>query len=126
MNFKLFVAISTVLIPALAQAQPGGQKAAKPTPADVQRVSKMIGADKAKTQVYCEMAKLDEEIAKAEDAKDTKKAEELSKKSDEMAQKLGPEYTKLMAGLEQVNPESAEGKKLAAAFEQFEKLCPNR
>lgn len=128
MNWKPFVAAFAIAaLPLYSQAQqPGGRNAPsgpKPTAADVQRVVALISADKARTKMYCDMMKLDEQIAQAEQRKENKKAEELAKKADEMAQKLGPEYNTLMASLQQVDPSSKEGEQLGAAFEPLDKLC---
>lgn len=124
----IFAALS---LAAQAQQRPDGRgpppaKGPKPTPADVQRVVASITADRAKLQAYCEMMKLDEEIAKAEESKDMKKAEALAKQADEMSQKLGPEYANLMERLEQVDPSSPEGQRLSAAFEPLDKRCTGR
>jgi hypothetical protein len=85
-----------------------------------------ISADRAKLQVYCDLMKLDEEIVKAEESKDMKKAESLAQQAAEVAQKLGPDYARLMERLEQVDPSSPEGEKLSAAFEPLEKRCSAR
>src|SRR5712691_11119826 len=103
MNLKLLVTVLTIAaLPLAAQAQQPGNRnqpnapaGPKPTASDVQRVVGLISADKAKTQAYCDIIKLDDQIAQAEQAKDKKKAEDLSKQADQMAQKLGPEYVKL-------------------------------
>lgn len=115
---------------AQAQQRPDGrgpaQKGPKPTVAEVQRVVAAISADRAKLQVYCDLMKLDEEIVKAEESKDMKKAESLAQQAAEVAQKLGPDYARLMERLEQVDPSSPEGEKLSAAFEPLEKRCSAR
>ena len=118
MKLKLVAAISILgAMPAFAQAQP--------TVADVQKVVQIITSDKAKSAAYCELEKVEQQIAEAEEKKDTKKIEELGKKADALAQKIGPEYIKLVEGLEQVDEESAEGQRLNAASEPLDKLCPN-
>ena len=73
MTFKLFIAaLSIAALPLVAQAQQGNRPqqnapaAPKPTPTDVQRVVGIITADKAKTQAYCDIIKLDEQIGQAE------------------------------------------------------------
>ena len=72
MNLKLTVAILVIAAaPVCAQAQ--APSAAKVTKADAQNVIKIIRGDKAKTQIYCDIGKLGEEIAQAEQKKDTKK-----------------------------------------------------
>ena len=116
MNLKLVVAVATAtLLPLCAYAQ---------TPEDVQRVAKVIGADNAKKQAYCDMAKLEQQIADADQKKDNKKVEELSKKAQEMGKKVGPEYVKLVEELDKIDPSSAAGKKLGPAMEQMGKMCP--
>jgi hypothetical protein len=51
----------------------------------------MIIGDKAKSQIYCDIVKLGEQIEET-DPKDTKKADELYQQVDKLATKLGPEY----------------------------------
>jgi hypothetical protein len=55
-----------------------------------------------------------------------KKVAELSQKADEIVKKMGPEYTALMDALKQVGPDSNEGKEMAAAFENLDKLCAKK
>lgn len=125
MNLRIAVAVSVLAaIPAFAQAQQS--TAPKPTKADVQKVVQMIGGDKAKTTLYCDIAKLEEQMAEADEKKDEKKAEALGKQLETMGQKIGPEYVNLMAGLEQVDPDSKEGKELSTALEALDKLCPKK
>jgi hypothetical protein len=128
MNLKLMVAVAVSVLaasPALAQGQrPAAPSGAKATKADVEKVVQIITADKAKVTAYCDLTKLDDQIAEAEEKKQTKKVEELGKKASGLAQKLGPEYKKMMAGLEGVDAESADGKELFAALEPLEKQCP--
>jgi len=131
MSWKLFiVALSIVTLPIAALTQQSGGKTPsvgpKPTPADVQRVVMTISADKAKVQAYCDMGKLDDQMAEAEQKKDQKKLEELGKQQDDLAQKLGPEYTALMTKLEQIDPSTPDGQKLSAAFDPLDKQCGGR
>lgn len=126
MNFRLFMAITaSVALTAVAQAQQPRPpaKGPKPTVADVQRVVTMISADKAKTQVYCDLGKLDEQMMQASQKKDKKTLDELGKKMADMEQQLGPDYAKLMDQLQQVDPNSKDGKQLSAAFESLDKQC---
>ncbi|MGP0094673.1 MAG: hypothetical protein ACLPKB_32690 [Xanthobacteraceae bacterium] len=121
MNLKLVVATCVLAAtPAFAQSPPAGPK---PTKADVQKVVQIITSDKAKAATYCDMAKLDDQIAEAEDKKDQKKVDDLSKQADAMGQKLGPEYVSLMNGLQQVDPSSPEGKDFSTTLEALDKLC---
>ena len=123
MNPKLLIVavFVTAAVPVYAQAQK--PSTAKVTTADVQKVVTLISGDKAKTQTYCDIGKLNEQIEEANDKKDIKKTEELSQQIDALGKKLGPEYAALMDGLQEVDPESEDGKKIGLMFEPLDKLC---
>jgi hypothetical protein len=125
MNLKLVVAISAlVAIPALAQAQGGPPPSApKPSKADVQKVVQIISTDKTKTQAYCDLSKLNDQMMAADQKKDTKTLETLGKQADALVDKLGPEYSKMMDGLDQVDENSPEGKDYVAILSALDKLC---
>jgi len=114
---KLIVAILLIVaLPLCAQAQK--PSAAKVTKADAQKVVKIISGDKAKTQTYCDIGKLNEQIEEADEKKDIKKTEELSQQIDALGKKLGPEYAALMDGLQEVDPESQDGKQIGLMFDR--------
>ena len=122
MNLKLIVAILVIAaVPMFAQAQK--PSAANVTKADAHQVVKMISGDKAKTQTYCDMAKLGDQIEQANEKKETKKAGELSQKMDELGTKLGPEYVALMDGLQEIDPESQDGQEIGSTLEALDNLC---
>ena len=121
MKLKSIVAAFVIAaVPACALAQ---KPAAKVTNADAQKVVKMISADKAKTQTYCDMNKLGEQIDQADQKKDAKKVDELSKKMDDLSQKLGPEYVALVDGMQGLDPNSKQGQEIGATLEALDKLC---
>jgi hypothetical protein len=121
MKLKLLVAMLVVL-PLCAQAQP--KSAPKPaTKADAQKIVKLISGDQAKLKVYCEMGKLSDEAQAAEEKKDTKKVEEISKKIEELGGQLGPEYAAFMDGLDSVDPNSQAAKDIDTEMEALDKLC---
>jgi hypothetical protein len=126
MNLKLIVAISLlVMTPAFAQGQMGGPspQGPKPTTADVQKVVQIISGDQAKAKLYCDLAKLSDQVAEAEENNDTKKVEDLNKQLEASVPKLGVEYMNLVEGLQQIDPSSKEGQELYAALQPLEKLC---
>ena len=123
MKLKVIAAISALAaIPALAHAQQGGPQP-KPTTADAQNVVQIITSDKVKTQAYCDLTKLEGEVLAAEQTKDTKTLEALSKQANALVDKLGPEYFKLMDGLEQVDPKSSEAKDFMSILSELDKNC---
>lgn len=95
----------------------------KPTKAAAAKVVQIVSADKAKTKSYCDMVALGDELDAAAQKKDDKKLDELSQKADDLAQKVGPEYVALMTGLDDVDPDSKDGKEIGAVLEGLDKLC---
>ena len=118
---SMIVILVVGAMPVCAQAQK--QSAAKVTKRDAQNVVRIISGDKAKTQTYCDMVKLGEQIEQANDKKDNKSVDELSKKLGELGPKLGPEYAALMDGLQDIDPESEEGQEIESALVALDKLC---
>ena len=125
MKPKLVAAISALAIPALAHAQQCGPqpKAPKPTKADAQNVVQIITSDKVKTQAYCDLNKLEDQVKAVQQNTDTKTVETLTKQAEALIDKLGPEYYKLMDGLEQVDPKSSEAKEFMSILSELDKRC---
>jgi hypothetical protein len=121
MNLKLIVAI-LVIAAMPAYAQPKKPSATNVT-TDAQKVVKIISGDKARTQTYCDIGKLGDQIEEAEQKKDMNKIDELNKKMDELATKLGPEYAALMSRLQDIDPNSKEALEVGSGLEALDKLC---
>ena len=117
---KLVAAISALAIPVLAHAQPD---VPKPTKADARNVVQIITNDKAMAQAYCDLSKLSDKVEAAGQKNDTKKIETLTKQVDALTAKLGPEYSKLIDGLEEVDPDSSEAKEFMSILSELDKLC---
>jgi len=122
MKLKLVATVSALAIPALAHAQQSGPQPKKPTKADAQNVVQIIISDKVKTQAYCDLAKLEDQVEAAAEKNDTKTLESLSRQAEALVDKL-PEYYKLMDGLEQVDPKSSEVKEFMSILSALDKRC---
>jgi hypothetical protein len=120
---SIVAALAILALPVCAQAQAPKPAAAKATNADAQKVVKMISADKAKTQTYCDIAKLGDQIDAADQKKDTKTVEALSKQMDDLSAKLGPEYAALMDGMQGLDQNSKVAKDIGTTLEGLDKLC---
>ena len=106
MNCKLVIAVALVaIIPVVASAQTDG--------ADT----------KAKLKAYCDIGKLQGQMESAYQKNDTKALDALGAKADSLAEQIGPEYAKLVDGLEEVDPNSAEGQQFTAVFDTLHKQC---
>ena len=120
MNPKLIVAVLVITaMPLCAQAQ----KPNTVTKADVQKVVQLISGDKAKTQIYCDIGKLNEQMAEIDETKDAKKAAALAAEIEALGKKLGPEFTALGERLQDMDPESEDGKQIGLILESLDKLC---
>jgi hypothetical protein len=130
MKLKLVITAAVLFaLPALALAQGqqgGAPNAPKPTKADAQKVVAIIKGDKAKTQAFCQLGAINDQMAEADQKKDEKKLDALGKQADALAQKIGPEYVSLMDGLDQVDENSAAGKDIAATLSQLDSVCGGR
>lgn len=128
MNLKLIIAILVIVaMPAYAQPKKPSAPPKKPSATnvttDAQKVVKIISGDKARTQTYCDIGKLGDQIEDAEQKKDMNKIDELNKKMDELATKLGPEYAALMSRLQDIDPNSKEALEIGSGLEALDKLC---
>ena len=101
---KIFVAILLIAaVPPYAQAQI--RSTAKVSKDDAQKVVTIISGDKAKTQTYCDIQKLGDEMEQAYEKRNLKLVDELLQKIDTMEKTLIPEYAALVDGLELFDPE---------------------
>jgi ABC-type transporter MlaC component len=87
-NLRLIVTILVIAAaPRCAQAQK--PTPAKVTKADAQKVLKIISSDKAKTRIYCEMAKLGAQMEQANETGDSEKFDKLFQRIYELGKKTG-------------------------------------
>ena len=122
------VTLAIVAMPLYAHAQGAkpAQGAPKATKAAAQKVVQVISADKAKTKTYCDISALTEQLDKAEEKKDKKMIDELSKKAEDMSKQLGPEYAALMDGMQSIKPDSKEGEEIGSVLDGLDKLCAKK
>jgi hypothetical protein len=90
--------------------------------AEAQNAFNLISSDKLKIQTFCEMAALGNQLDRADRAHDIKKTEGLSQKLDELERKL-PEYTALVDGLGDVDPNSQDAQEIGSIIVKLDELC---
>jgi thiamine monophosphate kinase len=90
---------------------------------DAQKVLKIISSDKAKTRIYCDMAKLGDQMVQANEKGDSKKFDKLFQRMYELGKKLGPEYAALIDGLQDIDPESEVGQQISSTLDALDNLC---
>ena len=122
MNRLLIVAI-LIISTARLYAQ-GQQPDAATLKADARNVVSIITRDKAKSQTYCQVLDLSDELDQVDRHKDPKKAEDLSQKVDDLQKNLGPEYLALLEALKDVDPDSEDGREIVSTFAMLDQSCP--
>jgi hypothetical protein len=94
MSQLLFLALFLIASTPLLAQDP--QPDAAELKEDAQKVVTIISGDKAKTQTFCQMEILGNQIDEAIKKQDTKKAYELTQKLTELEKDLGSEYLALV------------------------------
>src|SRR6516225_411530 len=93
MNRLLILGILIIsTVPLFAQAQQPNAAAL------AQKVVSIISGDKAKTQTYCQILDLSDELDQADPQKDREKAEKLSQKINELQKKTWPRIPRAAQG----------------------------
>ena len=119
MNLKLIVVILLIVtMPMCAEAQTSNNA----TVTHAQNAFKIISGDKAKTRIYCDMAKVFDQIERAGE-NDTEKTDKLYRQMNELANKLGPEYAALVYGLPRVDPNSQDAQEIGSIILKLDELC---
>jgi hypothetical protein len=103
----------------------GAQPDAAKLKADARNVVGIIGGNKAKTQAYCQIAIVGEQMNQAIQVKDKKKFDELAQKLPELEKSLGPEYLGLVESLGKVNLPPKDGQEIVSIFDTLDASCPH-
>jgi hypothetical protein len=107
---------------AAAQDDPANQ-APKPSSADVQHLAEAIANNKSRLQAYCELGRLHDETQQAVEDNDLEAIGVLTAKANALEQQLGPEYDKVIEGLDLIDFSSAEGQEIAGVFKTLQAKC---
>ena len=123
MNWLLIVGILIFsTMPLYAQRQE--QNVAK-LKADARNLVGIIGSDKTKTQTYCQIHDLSEQLIQAVQEKDRKKANALAEKIAELYKKMGPEFAALIDIEKHVDLNSRDGQEIASIVASLGESCPH-
>jgi hypothetical protein len=130
MNRLLVVAILMLsTVPLYAQGQQ--QNVAK-LKEDARNAVGIIGADRSKTQTYCEIVDLlGRQLGRADQEKDKKKTKAYKKKTmalsqriNQLQKKLGPEFVVLENTLNDIDLKSPDGREIASIIQSLNESCP--
>jgi hypothetical protein len=83
----------------------------------------LIAAGPFKTQAYCDMQKLADQMEEARKKNNSKTIDELSQTAVALAKTLGPEYQALIDGLQDVAKDEQLDDEFLSAFHALDSLC---
>jgi len=109
-----------LLICTLSLQAQGQQPDVAKLKADARKVVGTIGADRAKTQIYCQILDLSDQ---ADQENDSKKRMDISQKIDLLQKKLGSDFVAVVHALDDVNPDSPDGQELSSIFGSLDESC---
>ena len=123
MNRRLIVAI-LILSTAPLYAQGQQQNVAK-LKEDARNAVGIIGADRGKTQRYCEVVDLlGRQLGQADQKKDKKKTKALPQRINQLQKKLGSEFFVLENILDDIDLKSTDGREIALIIQSLNQSCP--
>ena len=122
--YRLLI-VGILIISTMPLSAQGQQPDAAKLRADAQKVISIISGDEAKTQSYCQIAIVGEQMNEAAQAKDKKKFDELAQKLPELEKNLGPEYLVLVESLGKMNLPPKDGQEIVSMFDKLEDSCPH-
>ena len=121
MNRLLIVAILLIsTVPLYAQRQQ--QNVAK-LKGDARNLVGIIGSDKTKTQTYCQIDDLTEQLDQAVEERDTKTAKALVERIAELNKKMGPDFAALVDIEKHVDLNSRDGQEIASIVASLGGSC---
>jgi ABC-type transporter Mla subunit MlaD len=120
----LLVVASLFISSAPLYAQRQQQNVAK-LKADARNLVGIIGSDKTKTQTYCQIDDLSEQLIEAVQDKDRKKANALAEKITVLFKKMGPEFAALLDIKKHVDLNSSGGQEIASIVASLGESCPH-
>jgi ABC-type transporter Mla subunit MlaD len=118
--------VATLLIStAPLYAQQHQQRNVAKLKADARNLVGIIGSDKTKTQTYCQIDDLSEQLIQAVQKRDRKKANALAEKIAELYKKMGPEFAALIEIKKHVDLNSRDGREVASIVASLGESCPH-
>jgi hypothetical protein len=105
------------LAPVYAQVQ---QSSVDKLKSEARDFVKIVSGDKLKSQTYCEIVELNDQIDQEEDPIEV---QELSQKRDKLEEKLGGKYVASVAGFMNIEKDSRDYQEIASILEPLDKLC---
>ena len=123
MNRLLIVAI--LMLPTAPLYAQGQQQNVAKLKEDARKAVDIIGADRGKTQRYCEVVDLlGRQLGQADQKKDKKKTKALSQRINQLQKKLGSEFFVLENILDDIDLKSPDGREIDLIIQSLNQSCP--
>jgi hypothetical protein len=122
MNVKV-VAVILLIAAAPVYAQAQNLNVPSVSKDDAQKVVAIITGDKAKTQTYCDIQTLGEQMERAYEKRNLRLVDELLQRIETMEKTLGPEYAAFVDALEQLAEDDKLGAEIMSEFAALGRLC---
>ena len=122
--YRLLI-VGILIISTMPLSAQGQQPDAAKLKADARNLVGIIGSDKTKTQTYCQIEDLSEQLIQAVQEKDRKKANALAEKIAELYKKMGPEFAALIDIEKHVDLNSRDGQEIASIVASLGESCPH-
>src|SRR6516225_11288713 len=119
---RLLIAGIVIVSTAPIFAQREQQNVAK-LKADARNLVGIIGSDKTKTQTYCQIDDLTEQLDQAVEKRDTKTAKALVERIAELNKKMGPDFAALVDIEKHVDLNSRDGQEIASIVASLGESC---
>jgi hypothetical protein len=101
----------------------GQQPSAAQLKERAQNAVKIISGDQQKIDAYCEFADLTDKFDQAVEEENTKKAEELFQRGEELQKKLGPEFAALADGIKNADVSSQDVREISSIIGNLNEHC---
>jgi hypothetical protein len=123
---RLLIVVSLVSFTVALCAQGQQQNVAK-LKAEARNAVSIIGSDKDKTQIYCQIVDLGRQLGRADQEKDRKKDRAIAQKIIQLQKQkqVGPEFGVLENILKQVDLNSPDGQEIASIIRSLNQSCPD-
>jgi len=83
----------------------------------------IISGDKRKSQSYCKIVELNDQIDEKEDPIEARK---LTQKRNRLEQKLSRKYVAFVAGLMKIDKNSRDYREIASILERLDRVCEHQ
>jgi hypothetical protein len=123
---RLLIVVSLVSFTVALCAQGQQQNVAK-LKAEARNAVSIIGSDKDKTQIYCQIVDLGRQLGRADQEKDRKKDRAIAQKIIQLQKQkqVGPEFGVLGNIVKQVDLNSPDGQEIASIIRSLNQSCPD-